>query len=112
MKKIEAVIRPHKVEDVREALLEAGVKGMTILEVRGMGRQKGHTEFYRGSEYHLDFVPKAKVEVVLPDDMLDKAIDIILRTASTGEVGDGKIFVSTIDDAIRVRTKESGESAL
>lgn len=112
MKKIEAIIRPHKVEEVREALLEAGIKGMTIQEVRGIGRQKGHTEIYRGSEYQVGFLPKVKLEVVVSDRVLETAINTILKAAKTGEVGDGKIFVSTIDDAIRVRTEESGESAL
>jgi nitrogen regulatory protein P-II 1 len=112
MKKIEAVIRPHKMDDVREALLDAGIKGMTIIEVRGIGRQKGHTEMYRGSEYHIGFLPKMKFEVVVPDNLLDVALQAILKTAKTGEIGDGKIFVSTIDEVIRVRTEESGDSAL
>jgi nitrogen regulatory protein P-II 1 len=112
MKKIEAVIRPHKMDDVREALVEAGIKGMTIMEVRGIGRQKGHTEMYRGSEYHIGFLPKIKFEVVVPDNLLDVALQTILKSAKTGEIGDGKIFVSTIDEVIRVRTEESGDSAL
>jgi len=112
MKKIEAIIRPHKMDDVREALHEAGVLGMTITEVKGIGRQKGHTETYRGSEYEINFVPKVKLEIVLPDNQLQKAISIIIKSSKTGEVGDGKIFVSTIEDVIRVRTEESGESAL
>jgi nitrogen regulatory protein PII len=112
MKKIEAIVRPHKLEDVREALLEVGIKGMTILEVRGFGRQKGHTEVYRGSEYQIGFVPKVKFELVVPDKFLETAVNAILKSAKTGEVGDGKLFVSTIDEAIRVRTNESGESAL
>jgi nitrogen regulatory protein PII len=112
MKKIEAIVRPHKMEDIREALLEAGIKGMTITEVRGIGRQKGHKEMYRGSEYHIGFMPKMKFEVVVTDQMLEKAIQTILKIAKTGEIGDGKIFVSTIDEVIRVRTEESGESAL
>jgi len=112
MKKIEAVVRPHKMDDVREALLEAGIKGMTIIEVRGIGRQKGHTEMYRGSEYHIGFLPKMKFEVVVPDNLLDVALQTILKSAKTGEIGDGKIFVSTIDEVIRVRTEESGDSAL
>jgi nitrogen regulatory protein P-II 1 len=112
MKKIEAVVRPHKMDDVREALLDAGIKGMTIIEVRGIGRQKGHTEMYRGSEYHIGFLPKMKFEVVVPDNLLDVALQAILKTAKTGEIGDGKIFVSTIDEVIRVRTEESGDSAL
>jgi nitrogen regulatory protein P-II 1 len=112
MKKIEAIVRPHKVDEVREALLEVGIKGMTILEVRGLGRQKGHTEMYRGSEYHIGFLPKVKFEVVVPDTLLDTAVSTILKAAKTGEVGDGKLFVSTIDEAIRVRTDEAGDSAL
>lgn len=112
MKKIEAIIRPHKVEDVREALVDLGVRGMTIIEVRGMGRQKGHTEVYRGSEYQIDFLPKIKLEVVVADRLLDGAIAAILKAAKTGSIGDGKVFVSTIDEAIRVRTEEVGESAL
>jgi nitrogen regulatory protein PII len=112
MKKIEAIIRPHKVDEVREALLELGVRGMTMLEVRGIGRQKGHTEVYRGSEYKIDFVPKIKIEVVVPEHMSEKAISAIIKAAKTGEVGDGKVFVTTIDEAIRVRTNESGDSAL
>ena len=112
MKKIEAIVRPHKMDDVREALHEAGVLGMTITEVKGIGRQKGHTETYRGSEYEINFVPKVKLEIVVPDNVLQKAISIIIKSSKTGEVGDGKIFVSTIEDVIRVRTEESGESAL
>ena len=112
MKKIEAIVRPHKVDEVREALIEAGIKGMTILEVKGIGRQKGHTEVYRGSEYHLEFLPKSKIEVVVPDKLLDTAIRIIVKVSKTGEVGDGKLFVSNIEEAIRIRTDESGENAL
>ena len=112
MKKIEAIVRPHKMEDIREALLEIGIKGMTIIEVRGIGRQKGHKEMYRGSEYHIGFLPKMKFEVVVPDQMLEKTLQTILKVAKTGEIGDGKIFVSTIDEVIRVRTEESGDSAL
>jgi nitrogen regulatory protein P-II 1 len=112
MKKIEAIVRPHKVDEIREALLEVGIKGMTILEVRGLGRQKGHTEMYRGSEYHIGFLPKVKFEVVVPDSLLDTAVSTILKAAKTGEVGDGKLFISTIDEAIRVRTEEAGDSAL
>lgn len=112
MKKIEAIIRPHKAEDVREALLEAGVRGMTISEVKGFGRQKGHKEIYRGSEYNVGFLPKVKVEVVVADKVLDTAVATIVKAAKTGEVGDGKIFISTIDEVIRVRTEETGESAL
>ena len=112
MKKIEAIVRPHKMEDIREALHEIGVNGMTITDVKGIGRQKGHTETYRGSEYEINFVPKIKLEVVVPDDQVQKVISIIIKTAKTGEVGDGKIFLLPIEEAIRVRTEESGESAI
>ncbi len=112
MKKIEAIIRPFKLDEVKEALLEEGIRGMTISEVRGYGRQKGHKEVYRGSEYEIEFVPKIKIEVVVNDDISDKVIDAILRTAKTNQVGDGKIFVSEINDAIRIRTDESGPEAL
>jgi nitrogen regulatory protein P-II 1 len=112
MKKVEAIIRPFKVDDVRDALSEIGVRGMTLSEVKGYGRQKGHTELYRGSEYHIDFLPKIKIEIVVSDAMLDKVVDTILKTAKTGQVGDGKIFVYPIDDVIRVRTGESGEDAI
>lgn len=112
MKKIEAIIRPFKLDDVKEALLEEGVKGLTISEVRGYGRQKGHKETYRGSEYRIEFVPKIKIEIVVPNGILEKVIDAIVRTAKTGQVGDGKIFISDISDVIRIRTEESGEEAL
>ena len=112
MKKIEAIIRPFRIDDVREALAEIGVKGMTLTEVKGYGRQKGHTELYRGSEYQIDFLPKIKLEVVVSDALADKVVDTILKTAKTGQVGDGKIFISTVEDAVRVRTGESGEEAL
>lgn len=112
MKKIEAIIRPHKIDEVREALLEAGFRGMTILEVKGVGRQKGHTEVYRGSEYQVDFLPKIKLELVVTDGRLDDALGIILKVAKTGQVGDGKIFVLPAEEVIRVRTEESGEEAL
>ncbi len=112
MKKIEAIIRPFKLDDVKEALLEEGIKGLTISEVRGYGRQKGHKETYRGSEYRIEFVPKIKIEIVVPNNMLEKVIDAIVRTAKTGQVGDGKIFISDISDVIRIRTEESGEEAL
>lgn len=112
MKKIEAIIRPFKLDEVKEALLEAGIHGMTITEVRGYGRQKGHKETYRGSEYQIEFVPKLKIEIVVDEKLGEKAIEAILRTAKTGQVGDGKIFVSEISDAIRIRTDESGPSAL
>ncbi|MCX6120044.1 MAG: P-II family nitrogen regulator [Ignavibacteriales bacterium] len=112
MKKIEAIIRPHKLEDIREALLEAGIHGMTVSEVQGYGRQKGHTESYRGSEYKIEFQPKVKLEVVVADQHLQNAISVIIKKGQTGSVGDGKIFIWTIDDAIRIRTEESGETAL
>ncbi|MGK9368585.1 P-II family nitrogen regulator [Melioribacter sp. Ez-97] len=112
MKKIEAIIRPFKLDEVKEALLEVGVRGMTITEVRGYGRQKGHKETYRGSEYQIEFVPKIKLEVVVDESIFEKAIDAILSTAKTGQVGDGKIFISDISDAIRIRTDESGTEAL
>ncbi|MBL1215147.1 MAG: P-II family nitrogen regulator [Ignavibacteriae bacterium] len=112
MKKVEAVIRPFKLDDVKEALLDEGVRGMTITEVRGYGRQKGHTETYRGSEYQIEFVPKMKIEIVVDDDTVEKVVDAILRTAKTGQVGDGKIFISEVADAIRIRTDESGTEAL
>ena len=112
MKKIEAIIRPHKLDEVREALLEIGVRGMTILEGRGFGRQRGHKEVYRGSEYQIDFLPKTKFEVVVADNVVEKVVNAVVKASRTGEVGDGKIFVSTIDEAVRVRTNEAGESAL
>ncbi|HSQ76342.1 MAG TPA: P-II family nitrogen regulator [Bacteroidota bacterium] len=112
MKKIEAIIRPFRIDDVREALAEIGVKGMTLTEVKGYGRQKGHTELYRGSEYQIDFLPKIKLEVVVPDTLEAQVVDTIVRTAKTGQVGDGKIFVMAVEDAVRVRTGESGEAAL
>ncbi len=112
MKKIEAFIKPFKLDEVKEALTELGLMGMSVGEYRGFGRQRGHREFYRGSEYHVDFLPKLKLELVVADDELENAIEAILETASTGEVGDGKIFVSTIEQAIRIRTREIGEAAL
>ena len=112
MKKIEAIIRPFKLDDVKEALLEEGVRGMTITEVRGYGRQKGHKETYRGSEYQIEFVPKIKLEIVVDEALAEKAVDAILRTAKTGQVGDGKIFITDISDVIRIRTDVSGPSAL
>ncbi len=112
MKKIEAIIRPFRIDDVREALAEMGVKGLTMTEVKGYGRQKGHTELYRGSEYQIDFLPKIKLEVVVSDAMADKVVDVIIKAAKTGQVGDGKIFISNVEDAVRVRTGESGEAAL
>jgi len=112
MKKIEAIIRPFKLDEVKEALIEEGIRGMTISEVRGYGRQKGHKEVYRGSEYQIDFVPKIKIEIVVVDEMAEKVIDVILNIAKTGQVGDGKIFISDIKDVIRIRTDESGAGAL
>jgi Nitrogen regulatory protein PII len=112
MKKIEAIIRPFKLDEVKEALVEEGIRGLTISEVRGYGRQKGHTETYRGSEYQIEFIPKIKIEIVVDDALLDKVVDAILRTAKTGQVGDGKIFISDIQEVIRIRTEESGSQAL
>ncbi|GMU85876.1 MAG: nitrogen regulatory protein P-II [Ignavibacteriales bacterium] len=112
MKKIEAIIRPFKLDEVKEGLLENGIKGLTITEVRGYGRQKGHKETYRGSEYRIEFVPKIKIEVVIDDDLLEKAVDAILKHAKTGQVGDGKIFIYDVQDVIRIRTEESGPGAL
>ena len=112
MKKIEAIVRPFRLDDVREALAEIGAKGMTISEVKGYGRQIGHTELYRGSEYQIDFLPKIKVEIVVADTMVEQVVDAIMKSARTGQVGDGKIFIFPVDDVIRVRTGESGESAL
>jgi nitrogen regulatory protein PII len=112
MKKIEAIIRPFKLDEVKEALIEEGIKGLTITEVRGYGRQKGHKETYRGSEYRIEFVPKIKIEVVVENERLEKVIDAILRMAKTGQVGDGKIFVYDVQDVIRIRTEESGRDAL
>jgi nitrogen regulatory protein P-II 1 len=112
MKKVEAIVRHFKLEDIKNALTEAGVSGMTVTEVRGYGRQKGHTEVYRGTEYNVDFVPKVKIEVACSDDHLQKVLDTIIRSGHTGQIGDGKIFVSTLDNAIRIRTNEAGEGAL
>ena len=112
MKKIEAIVRHHKTEAIKEALVELGHHGMTVTEVRGFGRQKGHTETYRGTEYTVDFVPKVKVEVVVEDGMLDKALAAIVNSAKTGQIGDGKIFVSELKDVIRIRTGESGSAAV
>jgi nitrogen regulatory protein P-II 1 len=112
MRKIESIIRPHLLDAVKDALQEVGVVGLTISEVKGFGRQKGHTETYRGSEYKIDFLPKVKIEVVLPDEMVDLAIDAILKTAKTGKFGDGKIFVLPVEEVIRIRTAERGEQAL
>jgi len=112
MKKIEAIVRPHKLDAVREALQEAGYQGLTISEVKGYGRQKGHTEIYRGSEYKIDFLPKVKIELVCADSKVDRALTLIAVAAKTGETGDGKIFVIPVEEAIRIRTDESGEAAL
>ena len=112
VKKVEAIVRHFKLEDVKNALTEQGIHGMTVSEVRGFGRQKGHTEIYRGTEYAIDFVPKVKIEVVCTNDNLQTVIDTILQTAQTGQIGDGKIFVSPLDDSIRIRTGERGEEAL
>ena len=112
MKKIEAVIKPFKLDDVREALSEVGISGLTVTEVKGFGRQKGHTELYRGAEYVVDFLPKIKIEVVIPDDLLETAIDAILKSAHTGKIGDGKIFVTSVEQVVRIRTGETDESAL
>jgi len=112
MKKIEAIIRPFKLDEVKEALLEEGVRGLTITEVRGYGRQKGHKETFRGSEYQIDFVPKIKIEIIIDDSKTEQVIDAILRSAKTGQVGDGKIFIYDVQDAIRIRTEESGKEAL
>ena len=112
MKKIEAIIKPFKLDEVKEALQEAGVQGLSVVEVKGFGRQKGHTELYRGAEYVVDFLPKVKIEVVLADDMVDAAIQAIIGAAKTDKIGDGKIFVSAVEQAIRIRTGESGDDAL
>ncbi len=112
MKLVSAVIKPFKLDDVRAALSEIGVQGMTVTEVKGFGRQKGHTELYRGAEYTVDFLPKVKVEVALAEDQLDSAVEAISKAANTGKVGDGKIFVTTLDNAIRIRTGEAGADAL
>ena len=112
MKKIEAIIKPFKLEEVKEALAELGIEGMTVTEVKGFGRQKGHTEIYRGSEYTVDFLPKIKIEIVLTDDALESAANAIVKAAKTGKIGDGKIFVSTVEEAIRIRTEETGDKAV
>jgi|SRR5689334_962010 nitrogen regulatory protein P-II 1 len=112
MKKVEAVLKPFKLDEVREALSEIGVSGLTVTEVKGFGRQKGHTELYRGAEYVVDFLPKVKVEVVLADSLVDRAIEAITKAARTGKIGDGKIFVTNVEQAVRIRTGESGESAV
>ncbi len=112
MKKIEAIVKPFKLDEVKEALQEVGIQGITVTEAKGFGRQKGHTELYRGAEYVVDFLPKVKLEIVVADDLVEKAIEAIKKAAYTGRIGDGKIFISTIDQAIRIRTGESGNDAL
>jgi nitrogen regulatory protein P-II 1 len=112
MKKIEAIIKPFKLNEVKAALNEIGIQGMTVSEVKGFGRQKGHTEIYRGSEYTVDFLPKIKIETVLPDALVQQAVQAIIKAAKTGKIGDGKVFVSTIDDTYRIRTEERGDSAV
>ena len=112
MKKIEAIIKPFKLDEVKEALSKIGINGMTVLDSKGFGRQKGHTELYRGAEYIVDFIPKVKIEIVIDDKILKKALQTIQKTANTGKIGDGKIFVSNIDEAIRIRTGEKGKSAI
>jgi nitrogen regulatory protein P-II 1 len=112
MKKIEAIIKPFKLEEVKDALSEVGIEGMTVSEVKGFGRQKGHTEIYRGSEYTVDFLPKIKLDLVVADEQLDAAVAAIIRAAKTGKIGDGKVFVSTVEEAVRIRTEERGEHAV
>jgi nitrogen regulatory protein P-II 1 len=112
MKKIEAIIKPFKLDEVKEALQEVGIQGITVTEAKGFGRQKGHTELYRGAEYVVDFLPKVKLEIVVADDLVEKAIEAIKKAAYTGRIGDGKIFISSIEQAIRIRTSESGNDAL
>ena len=112
MKKIEAIIKPFKLDEVKDALAALGVEGMTVSEVKGFGRQKGHTEIYRGSEYTVDFLPKIKIEIVLTDDLVNGAVEAIVKAAKTGKIGDGKVFVSPIENAVRIRTEEKGEHAV
>ena len=112
MKKIEAIFKPFKLDEVREALSEIGVNGLTVTEVKGFGRQKGHTELYRGAEYVVDFLPKVKIEVVIAEDLLERAVDAIVKAARTGKIGDGKIFVTSVDQVIRIRTGETDEAAI
>ena len=112
MKKIEAIIKPFKLEEVKDALSDVGVEGMTVSEVKGFGRQKGHTEIYRGSEYTVDFLPKVKLELAVPDELVAKAVDTIIKAAKTGKIGDGKVFVSPVEQAVRIRTEEKGEAAV
>jgi nitrogen regulatory protein PII len=112
MKKLEAIVKPFKLEEIKDALAEIGIEGMTVTEVKGFGRQKGHTEIYRGSEYTTDFLPKVKVEVVLPEDRAEAAVNAIVKAAKTGKIGDGKIFVTSIEDVVRIRTEEKGALAV
>ena len=112
MKKIDAIIKPFKLEDVKEALAQTGIAGMTLTEVKGFGRQKGHTEIYRGSEYTVDFLPKVKIEVVVADAQVDQAVEAIVKGAKTGKIGDGKVFISTVEESIRIRTEEKGDAAI
>ncbi len=112
MKKIEAIVKPFKLDEVRETLSEIGVNGLTVTEVKGFGRQKGHTELYRGAEYVVDFLPKIKIELVIADEMVEAAMDAIVRSARTGKIGDGKIFVTSIEQVVRIRTGETGEAAI
>jgi|SRR5690606_26918871 len=112
MKQITAIIKPFKLDEVREALAELGVSGLTVTEVKGFGRQKGHTELYRGAEYVVDFLPKVRVEVIVPDASVDQAVDAVIKAARTGRIGDGKIFVTSVEEVIRIRTGETGESAI
>jgi nitrogen regulatory protein P-II 1 len=112
VKKVEAYIKPFKLDDVKAALMELGVRGMSVTEIRGFGRQKGHTELYRGSEYKVDFLPKTKLEIVIPDELVEQVIEVIQKVAKTGQVGDGKIFILPVEDAVRIRTGESGDGAL
>jgi len=112
MKKVEAIIKPFKLEEVKDALSEVGIEGMTVMEVKGFGRQKGHTEIYRGSEYTVDFLPKIKIELVVPDERTESAVGAIVKAAKTGKIGDGKVFVSEVEQAIRIRTEEKGDHAI
>jgi nitrogen regulatory protein P-II 1 len=112
MKKIEAIIKPFKLDEVKEALQEVGVQGITVTEAKGFGRQKGHTELYRGAEYVVDFLPKVRIEIVLPDDLVDRAVEAIQKAARTGRIGDGKIFITSIEEVIRIRTGETGQDAI
>jgi len=112
MKKIEAIVKPFKLQEVKEALNEIGIQGMTVTEVKGFGRQKGHTEIYRGNEYTVDFMPKVKIEMVLPDGQINAAVEAIIKAAKTGKIGDGKVFVSPVAEAVRIRTSERGEEAV